>query len=196
MAKIWHILAPLLGTILFLLFCLYTNTTSDLKSKIKSFFLSGPCPSTSSINWVVTSGKLNLVQKTALESIFLHNPDACLNIYVKEDMEDFDNILHHVKRLQNDGFLIFILKYNFRELLSQTVPELTALPTIIVKQFLQQLSTYEKGDTTSANVKRKIYFAFKENIGRTHTNPTLSDFLCSYNMEEFILTQISFSLNR
>ena len=34
------------------------------------------------------------------------------------------------------------------------MPGLTALPTDIVKQFLQQLSTYEKGDTTSANVKR------------------------------------------
>ena len=150
MTKIWHIMVPLLATILFLLLCLYTNTTSDLKSKIKSFFLSGPCSSNSSINWVVTSGKLNLVQRTALESIFLHNPDACLNIYVKEDMEHFDNILHHVNRLLRDGFLIFILKYNFRELLSQTVPGLTVLPTEIVTQFLQQLSTYEKGDTTSA----------------------------------------------
>merc|ERR1712218_213798 len=60
--------------------------------------------------------------------------------------EHFDNILHHVKRLQRDGFLIFILKYNFRELLSRTVPGLTALPTEIVTQFLQQLSTYEKGE--------------------------------------------------
>ena len=34
------------------------------------------------------------------------------------------------------------------------MPGLTALPTEIVTQFLQQLSTYEKGDTTSANVKR------------------------------------------
>ena len=154
MTKILHITAPLLAILLLLLFFLYTNTTLDLKSRINSFFLSGPCSSNSSINWVVTSGKLNLVQRTALESIFLHNKDACLNIYVKEDMEHFDNILHHVNRLLRDGFLIFILKYNFRELLSQTVPGLTALPTEIVTQFLQQLSTYEKGDTTSANVKR------------------------------------------
>ena len=149
MAKTWHILAPLLAILLLLLFFLYTNTTLDLKSRINSFFLSGPCPSNSSINWVVTSGKLNLVQRTALESIFLHNPDACLNIYVKEDMEHFDNILHHVKRLQRDGFLIFILKYNFRELLSQAVPGLTTLPTVIVTQFIRKLSTYEKGDLTS-----------------------------------------------
>ena len=77
MTKILHIMAPLLAILLLLLFFLYANTTSDLKIKINSFFLSGPCPSNSSINWVVTSGKLNLVQRTALESIFLHNPDAC-----------------------------------------------------------------------------------------------------------------------
>ena len=82
----------------------------------------------------------------ALESIFLHNPDTCLNIYMKEDMEDAVEVLFHVKRLQNDGFLIFVLQYNFRALLTRTLSQIKAIRSHIVDQFFQQLPSHEKGE--------------------------------------------------
>ena len=97
----------------------------------------GPCPYNNSVNWVITSGRLNLVQKTGLESIFLHNPEACLNIYMKEDMEDAVEVLYQVKRLQNDGFLIFVLQYNFRALVDETLTSIDDFPTDSFHQFFQ-----------------------------------------------------------
>ena len=65
---------------------------------------------------------------------------------MKEDMEDTVEILYHVKRLQNDGFLIFVLQYNFRALLTRTLAQIEAIPSHIVDQFFQQISSYEKGE--------------------------------------------------
>ena len=92
------------------------------------------------------------MQRTALESIFLHNPSTCLNIYMKEDMEDTVEILYDVKRLQNDGFLIHIIQYNFTALVAQTLAGIPAVPTRIVDQFIKQFPTYEKGKWTKWNV--------------------------------------------
>ena len=143
MAKKWLLVIPVLATVLLLLLA----TSLDFDSVFSRNFLSnGPCPTNNSVNWVITSGRLNLVQTTALESIFLHNPEACLNIYMKEDMEDAVEILYHVKRLQNDGFLIFVLQYNFRALLTRTLAQNKAIPSHIVDQFFQQVPAYEKGD--------------------------------------------------
>ena len=124
-----------------------TTITLDLNFNFGRHYPSnGPCPSNNSLNWVITSGRLNLVQRTALESIFLHNPSTCLNIYMKDDMEDTVEILYHVKRLQNDGFLIFVLQYNFRALLTRTLAQIEAIPSHINDQFFQQISSYEKGE--------------------------------------------------
>ena len=126
-----------------------TTITLDLNFDLGHHYPSnGPCPTSNSLNWVITSGRLNLVQTTALESIFLHNPEACLNIYMKEDMEDAVEVLDQVKRLQNDGFLIFILRYNFRALVAQTLTGIEGVPTRIVQQFFQRFPTYEQGNTT------------------------------------------------
>lgn len=142
MAKKWLLVIPVLATLLLLL-----ATSLDFDSVFSRNFLSnGPCPTNNSVNWVITSGRLNLVQTTALESIFLHNPEACLNIYMKEDMEDAVEVLDQVKRLQNDGFLIFILRYNFRALVAQTLTGIEGVPTRIVQQFFQRFPTYEQGE--------------------------------------------------
>ena len=138
-----------LVAVLLVLACLVTLTTITLDINLDfghHYPSNGPCPSNNSVNWVITSGRLNLVQRTALESIFLHNPDACLNIYMKEDMEDTVEVLFHVKRLQNDGFLIFVLPYNFRALLTRTLSQIKAIPSQIVEQFFQQLPSHEKGE--------------------------------------------------
>ena len=138
-----------LAAVLLVLACLVTLTTITLDLNFdfgRHYPSNGPCPSNNSLNWVITSGRLNLVQWTALESIFLHNPEACLNIYMKEDMEDAGEILYHVKRLQSDGFLIFVLQYNFRALLTRILAQIKAIPSHIVNQFFQQVPSYEKGD--------------------------------------------------
>ena len=144
MAKKWLLVIPVLATLLLLL-----ATSLDFDSVFSRNFLSnGPCPYNNSVNWVITSGRLNLVQTTALESIFLHNPEACLNIYMKEDMEDAVEVLDQVKRLQNDGLLIFVLRYNFRALVVQTLTGIEGVPTRIVQQFFQRFPAYEQGNTT------------------------------------------------
>ena len=138
-----------LVSVLLVLASLVTLTTISLDLNFnfgRHYPSNGPCPSNKSLNWVITSGRLNLVQRTALESIFLHNPSTCLNIYMKEDMEDTVEILYHAKRLQNDGFLIFVLQYNFRALLTRTLAQIEAIPSHIVDQFFQQISSYEKGE--------------------------------------------------
>ena len=147
MAKKWLVMVPVLA-ILFLLL-LITTTTLDFNFAFHRYFLSnGTCPSNKSVTWVITSGRLNLVQRTALESIFLHNPSTCLNIYMKEDMEDTVEILYDVKRLQNDGFLIYIIQYNFTALVAQTLAGIPAVPARIVDQFIKLFPTYEKGKWT------------------------------------------------
>ena len=60
-------------------------------------------------------------------------------------MDDTIGILHDIKRLQNDGFLIFILQYNFKALVDETMAVTQAVPTHIVDQFLKQFPIYEKG---------------------------------------------------
>ena len=144
-----------LVSVLLVLASLVTLTTISLDLNFNfghHYPSNGPCPSNKSLNWVITSGRLNLVQRTALESIFLHNPSTCLNIYMKEDMEDTVEILYHVKRLQNDGFLIHIIQYNFTALVAQTLAGIPAVPTRIVDQFIKQFPTYEKGKWTKWNV--------------------------------------------
>jgi len=146
MAKKWLLVVPVLA-ILSPLLLLTITTTFDSNFAFSRYFLSnGPCPSNNSVTWVITSGRLNLVQRTALESIFLHNPSTCLNIYMKEDMEDTVDILYDIKRLQNDGFLIYIIQYNFRALVAQTLADIPAVPTPIVDQFIKLFPTYEKGE--------------------------------------------------
>ena len=138
-----------LVAVLLVLACLVTLTTITLDLNFdfgRHYPSNGPCPTSNSLNWVITSGRLNLVQRTALESIFLHNPATCLNIYMKEDMEYAVEILYQVKRLQNDGFLIFVLQYNFRALLTRSLAQIKAIPSHIVDQFFQQVPSYEKGD--------------------------------------------------
>jgi len=67
MAKKWLLVIPVLATVLLLLLA----TSLDFDSVFSRNFLSnGPCPYNNSVNWVITSGRLNLVQTTALESIF------------------------------------------------------------------------------------------------------------------------------
>ena len=77
--------------------------------------------------------------------VFVHNPNVCLNIYIKEKMDDTIGILHDIKRLQNDGFLIFILQYNFKALVDETMAVTQAVPTHVVDQFLKRFPIYEKG---------------------------------------------------
>ena len=96
MTRKWVFLVPVLVPLLFL------ATISTLDFNFLSYYGSSYCPSNNSVNWLVTSGRLNLVQKTALESIFVHNPNVCLNIFIKEKMDDTVGISHDVKRLQND----------------------------------------------------------------------------------------------
>ena len=139
MTRKWVFLVPVLVPLLFL------ATISTLDFNFFSYYVSSYCPSNNSVNWVITSGRLNLVQKTALESIFVHNPNVCLNIYIKEKMDDTIGILHDIKRLQNDGFLIFILQYNFKALVDETMAVTQAVPTHVVDQFLKRFPIYEKG---------------------------------------------------
>ena len=139
MTRKWVFLVPVLVPLLFL------ATISTLDFNFFSYYVSSYCPSNYSVNWVVTSGRLNLVQKTALESIFVHNPNVCLNIYIKEKMDDTIGISHDIKRLQNDGFLIFILQYNFKALVDETMAVTQAVPTHVVDQFLKRFPIYEKG---------------------------------------------------
>jgi len=148
MAKKWLLLVvPVLAILFFLPLLLTITTTFDSNFAFSRYFLSNrPCASNNSVTWVITSGRLNLVQRTALESIFLHNPSTCLNIYMKEDMEDTVEVLYDIKRLQNDGFLINIIQYNFRALVTQTLADIPAVPTPIVDQFIKLFPTYEKGE--------------------------------------------------
>ena len=63
-------------------------------------------------------------------------------------MEDTVEILYDVKRLQNDGFLIYIIQYNFTALVAQTLAGIPAVPARIVDQFIKLFPTYEKGKWT------------------------------------------------
>ena len=148
MAKKWLLMVPVLAILSPLLLLTITTTFNSNFAFSRYFLSNGPCPSNNSVTWVITSGRLNLVQRTALESIFLHNPSICLNIYMKEDMEDTVDILYDIKRLQNDGFLIYIIQYNFIALVTQTLADIPAVPTPIVDQFIKQFPTYEKGKGT------------------------------------------------
>ena len=107
-------------------------------------------------------------------------------------MEDAVEVLYQVKRLQNDGFLIFVLQYNFRALVDETLTGIEDFPTDTVHQFFQQFTTYEKGNKTKIGLKRNNLeqseysrpqnkglkgkndpFAFQENIGLIHMSPIL-----------------------
>ena len=87
MTRKWVFLVPVLVPLLFL------ATISTLDFNFLSYYGSSYCPSNNSVNWVITSGRLNLVQKTALESIFVLNPNVRLNIYIKEKIRGVLKIL-------------------------------------------------------------------------------------------------------
>ena len=86
------------------------------------------------IYWVITSGGLHVINKVALESIFLHNPGALLTIYLKEGLEEANSILSVVIRLREDGYRIQIVNYNFRVILTsflENFKDVDIDPTII-----------------------------------------------------------------
>jgi len=104
------------------------------------------CPASHHFYWVITSSRLHLVNRVALESIFLHHPTACLSLYMRAGMEEAEAVDTLVQRLKSDGYQAETVRYNFSSLLSEAVVNINS--DLILKDmdtFLPRVEEYQRG---------------------------------------------------
>jgi lactosylceramide 4-alpha-galactosyltransferase len=107
-----------------------------------------PRPCLPRVYWVLTSGGLHLVNRVAMESVFLHNPSACITLYLRRgaNSQEQEQVLAFTDRLRGDDLRVTVIKYTFRRLFSDTL--LHVRPTIRAathQRFLRNLPSYERG---------------------------------------------------
>ena len=105
------------------------------------------CPPSHHFYWVITSSRLHLVNRVALESIFLHHPTACLSLYMRAGMEEEAGVDGLVQRLKSDGYQAETVRYNLSILLSEAVVNINS--DLILRDmdtFLPRVEEYKRGE--------------------------------------------------
>jgi lactosylceramide 4-alpha-galactosyltransferase len=98
-----------------------------------------------------------------MESTFMHNPNALLTLYIKEGIEEENVATSFVNRLKSDGYMINVIFYNFRDLISKSA---SFVNVQYLEKFLMKLPEHEKGEfwaySHESNIVRLLILIFDD----------------------------------